>query len=238
MIGKYIRRGLAAGLLAGLLAGLFAFAAGEPVLEAAIALEDPAAPPDQGLQSGDGAVSRTEQRIGLVVAMPLLGLAVGAALGLVSAWAVGRVRGDAWTRALKIGTTVTAAVVVFPALRYAPNPPGVGDPATVGSRTALYLGTAVIGVLLAAAAWTGARQLAQTRLSRPARQALVAGGVLVAGGLLIAGLPAVSDAGQGVPGDLLWQFRLSSIGTQTLLWLGSAVGIGLLSARAENEMSA
>lgn len=230
MVAAYLRRGVVAGLLAGLLAGLFGLAVGEPALDDAIALEEQgqAAEPAAG-----PAFSRPAQKAGLVAGTALVGLAVGALLGLASVWAAGRVQGDGWTRALKLGATVTAALVVFPALRYAPNPPGVGDPSSITTRTTLYLGAGAIGLLLAAAAFAGARQLARGRLSRPARQALVGAGVVLAAGALLAGLPGVNDPQATVPAELLWRFRLSSIGTQAVLWLGTAAGIGLLTARGE-----
>ncbi len=238
MIGAYLRRGVAVGMLAGILAGLLGLAVGEPSLDEAVRLEaataaaagdEPAAADDS-----DVAITRGQQKAGLVAGSALLGLAAGAVFGLVSAWAVGRVAGDGWTRSLKLGATVALALVVLPALKYPPNPPGVGDPATVGTRTTLYLGLILLGVLLAAAAWTGARALASGPLSRPARQALVGVAVVAAAALLLAGLPTVADP-VAVPAELLWRFRLGALATQTALWTFTAAAFGLLTARAEQH---
>ena len=231
-IGAAVRRGLAAGVLAGLVAGLLALAIGEPPVEAAIRLEDAAVtvartgPPEFQ-------VTRSAQRVGLVVGTALAGLAVGALFGVASAWAVGRVKGTGWARSLKLGATAVGVLVLLPALKYPPNPPAVGDPATIDRRTTLYLGLALIGLLLALAAWAAARQLAASRLPAPARQTLVGAGVVVAATLFLIALPSTGGEEITVPADLLWSFRLASIATQATLYGGTALVFGLLATRHE-----
>lgn len=46
-------------------------------------------------------------------------------------------------------------------------------------------------------------------------------------------LPAVDEAPESFPSDLLWDFRLTSLGVQVVLWasLGLAFGIGVRRAR-------
>jgi len=155
MISTAIVRGLLAGLLAGLVAGLFALAFAEPSIDGAIALEEAAAAeapePDAHHAGGaeDPGISRTTQKVGLVVGTSLYGIGVGALFGVAMAWSRGRLRGDVWTRALKLGGTAAGVLVVLPAIAYAPNPPAVGDPGTIGSRTTLYVVTCVIGLTLA-----------------------------------------------------------------------------------------
>jgi hypothetical protein len=235
MLGASVRRGLVAGLLAGLLAALFGFVVGEPAIDAAIAIEEQAA----GADAHDATtveVTRPQQRAGLVLATVLLGLALGPLFGVAAAWSVGRLAGDAWVRSLKLGAVAVAALVVLPALKYPPNPPAVGDPATVGARTTLYLGLGVCGLLLAVAAWTSGRHL-RAVLPAPVRQAAIGAGVLVVVGLLLALLPPAEGAA-AFPADLLWDFRLRSLGTQVALHGGLAVAFGLLGARAERAAPA
>jgi hypothetical protein len=64
-----------------------------------------------------------------------------------------------------VGLAAAAFVVVFlvPALKYAPNPPAVGDADTIGERTALYLTMIAISIAAAVAGWRLRRVLA-TRL--------------------------------------------------------------------------
>lgn len=73
----------------------FAVAVGEPVLDDAIALEGSAATgsetaPAHGEESS-AAISRGQQRGGLVLGTALLGVAIGALFGIAAAWAIGRV---------------------------------------------------------------------------------------------------------------------------------------------------
>ena len=241
MIAAAVRRGLLAGVLAGLLAGLLSFTIGEPRVQAAIRLEEAAAATSAAGNAGAGPpafeVTRAAQRVGLVVGLVLYGLAVGVLFAVASVWAVGRVEGSDWQRSLKLGAAAVGAVVLLPALKYPPNPPAVGDPATVGQRTTLYLGLAAIGVLLALAAWAAARQLAASRLSAPVRQTLVGAGVVAVAAAVLAAMPTVREPVR-LPADLLWSFRLASIATQATLYGGTALLFGLLTVRARARASA
>jgi len=239
MISTAVTRGLAAGLVAGVLAGLFALVLAEPSIDAAIALEEAAAGASQaeaphadaGARTEPG-ISRTTQKIGLVVATSLYGIGVGALFGVAAAWARGRLAGDTWTRSLKLGAAAAGALVVLPALKYPPNPPAVGDPATIGGRTSLYLVTCVIGLALAGAAWAAGRRLGARQWRRPAIHATVAAGGVVSVAVALALLPDAQGVG-GFPADLLWTFRLSALGTQLVLLLGIAVVYGALAVRGE-----
>ena len=242
MIGAYLRRGVVAGLLAGLLAGAVGLFTGEPGVDAAVAREEALAaaqpaPAGTGMATrGDQfVITRDTQKVGLVAGTVLVGIAVGALFAVVAAWAVGRVGGDAWARSLKLGAALVGAIVVLPALKYPPNPPAVGDPATIDDRTTAYVGVVVIGLVLAALGWAVARRLAGGRLPAPARQAMVGAGLVLLATLLLLGLPAAEAAPAGFPADLLWRFRLSSVATQLSLVGGVAVAFGLLAARAERR---
>ena len=65
------------------------------------------------------------------------------------------------------------------------------------------------------------------------RQAVGAGLVVVMAGLF-AGLPAAADPG-GFPAGLLWNFRLSALGTQIVLWTGLGVVFGALCEQANRK---
>jgi hypothetical protein len=235
MIGAAVRRGLVAGLVAGLCAGLLAYVIGEPRIAAAIALEEAAVP--AGGEPPSFEVTRSAQQLGLIVALALVGLAVGALFGIASAWAVGRVEGGWWQRSLKLGATAIGALVLLPTLKYPPNPPAVGDPATIAQRTQLYIGLGVVGLLLALSCWAAARQLASSRLAAPVRQTIVGAGAVAAAAIVLVALPAVGEQ-VDIPADLLWSFRLASIATQATLIGGTALLFGLLAARAEPTATA
>lgn len=238
MIANLLTRGLIAGLIAGLLAGLFAFAFGEPHIDRAIALEEAAAAaPSAGAAQPAAAqeppppVSRDGQRFALVVlAAPLFGLAVGGLFALGFAAVRGRTgaRSD-WSTAIGLAALLWLAVVLVPALKYPANPPAVGDPATIGSRTALYLVLVAISLLSLLAAWRLSRQLAERS---PAMRQLAGAGLfvaLVAVAFMV--LPGVNEVPRGFPADLLWEFRLASLGTQVVLWSSLGVVFGLAAQR-------
>ncbi len=230
MIGAYLRRGIAAGLVAGVVAGVVGLAVAEPAVDKAIAIEQRA--------SGDNAapdaevITRPQQKAGLVAGYALVGAAMGALFSLASVWAVGRVGGDAWSRSVKLGAVATAALVLLPTIKYPPNPPGVGDPATVGTRAVLYLALCGIGLLVAATAWAATRQFGLTSWG-PLRQVLTGVGVVVVVAVVLAVLPSGSSATTSFPAELLWRFRLAAVATQVSLWVALAAGFGLLTARSE-----
>ena len=239
MIRTHLRRGLLAGLVAGLLAGLFGFAFGEPILDRAIAMEGSG---DHGHAEGqaDGThhdeaelFGRGEQKGGLFLALGLYGGAVGTLFGLASGLFGGRLYGDGWGRSLRLAVAVFSGGVLVPFLKYPPNPPGVGlDPETLTARTLSYLAMAALSLLAVFFAWKLARELGG--LSAPARHLAV--GAFLAGswGLLLFLLPGFEGAAAGeAPADLVWVFRLSSLGTQAVLWAGIGCVFGLLEERAE-----
>ncbi|GGK66951.1 membrane protein [Planomonospora parontospora subsp. parontospora] len=230
MITRLVVRGMLAGLLAGLLAAVFAYTVGEPRIEQAIALEEAAASSaspaahsheDSGGHSHgeDALVSRGGQRFGLFLALALYGLAVGGLFALAYA----AVRGRAGPRsepalAVVLAAGAFAAVVLVPFLKYPANPPAVGDPGTIGQRTTLYLVAVVIGILAVAAGAATHRYAAR---SEPWRRWLAAGAAamlpVIAAWIL---LPGIEEVPQGFPADLLWDFRIASLGTQAVFWLG------------------
>ena len=232
MIVPYLRRGLAAGLLAGLLAGLFAFFFGEPSLEGAIQLEEAT-----GGEEGEELFSRSTQQVGLFFATGLFGVTVGGIFGLVYAFFRSRlVSKSDWNRSLSLAGAIFAGAFLIPYLKYPANPPTVGDPETIGARTAAYLAIVALSLLVVLAAWYAAKVLREQGTGAPARQLAVSLGVVVAVGILFLVLPAAPDPGE-FPAGLLWDFRLSSLGTQLVLWTGLGVAFGLLCERANRRES-
>jgi hypothetical protein len=232
MIAASIRRGVVAGLLAGVLAGLFALAVAGPSMDAAVAIEEAGFDhaEDDGHAHGDAAgFSRTVQRLGLVLGTATFGAAMGAVFGIAAAWASGRLRGDAWARSCTLGAVAVGALVVVPAIAYPPNPPGVGDPASVGLRSASYLVVALVGMLLVGCAWSMTRWAIERGIAEPVARTIALVLLLAAASGLLVALPSTGGSGD-FPAELLWRFRLGSIGTQVVLWSGIGLIHGLLSA--------
>lgn len=237
MVRTLVVRGLIAGLIAGFVAGGFAFAFGEPRIDDAIAIEEAAASAHASAHAhehGEEAeVSRADQRGGLLLATTLSGIAMGALFGLAFALVRGRAGPrDPWRLALWLGGLVLLAVVVVPFIKYPANPPAVGDPETITRRTLLYV--ALIGCSIAAvvAALRAARAV---RPDAPAwARPLAAGATFVAAvAIAMALLPGVDEVAETFPASLLWEFRLASLGTQVVLWLGLATLFGIATERAE-----
>jgi hypothetical protein len=240
MIWALVGRGMAAGLLAGLLAGAFAFIFGEPLVAKAIEIEEAAsalasASPVPVAHIADWVVDRDEQRVGLFLATALYGIAVGGLFALAFAVLRGRgaERGD-WQLATRLAGTLFVAIVLVPFVKYPPNPPGVGDPATIGARTEYYLillGGSLLALVAAARVVWSVRAVA-----RPWMRPLAGAGTFVAltGGLALA-LPAVNEVPAQFPASLLWEFRLSSLGTQAVLWTALGLGFGIMLERAADR---
>lgn len=232
MTGKLLVRGLAAGLIAGVLAGLFGLAFGEPALERAMA-----GPGAHGEHShvGDShgeeeeVFGRGAQKAGLVVGTALYGASAGGVFGVVSAFLRGRSGLGGWARSLALASAIFVGAVLVPFLKYPPNPPGG---ASTAGQTPAYLALVALSLLAVFFAWRVSRRLADA--SAPVRHLSAGGFLLVSFAALYALLPASIGAG-GVEAGVLWQFRLSSIGTQAVMWAALGGMFGLLSERAERD---
>jgi len=244
VIAAYLRRGLVAGLLAGLLAGMFAFFVGEPLLDRAIALEEHAGAAQMhggaAHQHGSGMVelSRGTQKVGLFFATGLSGCFVGGMFGMAFAFFRGRLMAKSdWSRSLSFAAALFTGVALLPFLKYPSNPPGVGAPSTIGSRTSSYFVMVVLSLLVVLAAWYAARFLRERAVSLPVRQAVVGAGFAAMVGFLLAVLPPATDPGE-FPAGLLWDYRMASLGTLLTLWVTLGASFGALCERANRKGAA
>ncbi|MEV4719497.1 CbtA family protein [Micromonospora noduli] len=221
-------RGLLAGLIAGLLAGAFAYVAGEPHVEAAIAIEEAAthAEPAAGAHDHEDAlVGRTGQRGGLFLATSLFGAAMGGLLATAYVLLSRRRRDDDGRSGLLLAGAALLGAVIVPFVKYPANPPAVGDPATINQRTVTYLLMVVLGLV---AVWAGSLGYRSVGAQAPTwlRAAGATGGFLLVTAVSYVVMPSFQEVPADFPATLLWSFRLASLGTQVVLW----TGIGLLFA--------
>lgn len=225
------------GLFAGLVAATFASVAGEPSVEAAIAIEKanaaaesrPAAEPIE--EATTAAVSRSDQRgIGLFGAYALTGAAFGALLAL-TAHGLRRGRPDVARRVLLAGVILAGAFTVAPWFKYPPNPPAVGDPATLGDRQSLYAVLILLAALVGLGATILSRRLRTAGWPDHRRLAAVAAVVAVPMLLVFAIMPPAPDPVL-VPATLVWRFRVASLGASLTLWALLTLGVGWLVAEA------
>ena len=232
----YLRRGLAAGLLAGVLAGLFALVFAEPILDRAIELEE-VSHAAHGHEHHEAApvFDRTEQKVGMIFATAIYGASVGVVFGLIAIFFRRRVlpRSE-WRRSLALAGAAFLGAVLVPFLKYPPNPPGVGvDAASLGERTFAYLAMVALSSLAVFAAWRFARALGGVS---PAVRAAVAGGtLLVLWAFLYLAMPDFGASSGDAPEALIFDFRLSSLATQAVLWAGIGIIFGLLGERARRR---
>ncbi len=231
MIRSLLVRGMLVGLAAGVLAFAFAYAVGEPQLQAAIDFEHQATARSAEAGSADPVSRDVQSTAGLLTGTLTLGVAFGGLFALGFAWAYGRVglRGARPTAAaLALAAFLTITLVPF--TKYPANPPSVGDPGSIDQRTLLSLSMIVI---TAAALLTAVRLRRQLSPRLSAWNAsLVAGGAFLA--LIVVAeliLPAINETPPGFPADVLYRFRLASLGTSAMLWLTIGLGFGAAAER-------
>jgi len=228
-------RGMLVGLLAGLLAFLVAKVLGESAVGHAIGFEAVRSAAE-GQPQDPELVSRTVQStVGLLSGTTLFGIAVGGIYSLGYAVAQGRLG--------RLGVRPTAAVVallgfcalyLLPFLKYPANPPSIGNPDTIGRRTALYLLMILISVVVVVGGVALARQL-QPRFGGWDATLLAGAAVVAIMAISYAVLPRIDETPDGFPADVLWRFRLASLAIQVTIWTTIGVIFGSRTERASRS---
>lgn len=237
----FLLRGLLAGLIAGVLTFGVAYVVGEGPVDAAIALEESsasttdhhAAAPAENTDGHDhshgdeAGISRaTQSTWGLATGTVVFGAALGGILGLVSAIALGRLgRLGAQATALTVGAIGFAAAYLVPFAKYPPNPPAVGQPDTIGTRTAEYFVLLALSIAAAVVAVVVARRLTARFGGFNAGLIAAAGfGVVIGAAALL--LPGYNEVPGDFPATVLWQFRTASLVVQAVLWGSASLILG------------
>jgi predicted cobalt transporter CbtA len=227
VVSGLLLRGLLAGILAGLLAAGFSILAGEPSIDRAIAFETAMEQAAAQPPSEPEIVSRSVQRgAGLLTAYVVYGAAIGGLFSLVFALAYGRVNGfDPKALSALLAFAGFVAMVLVPELKYPANPPTIGAPETIGSRTTLYFAMLVISLLAMILAATLAPPL--TARIGSWNGALVSAAVFVAvAGIAALALPPVDEVPVNFPASVLWNFRLASTGARAVFWAALGLAFG------------
>jgi hypothetical protein len=128
-------------------------------------------------------------------------------------------------------------LALIPQLRYPANPPGVGDPDTIETRTSAYLLMYALGLVVVPSAYAALRELARRGVAEPLRQVGVVAAALAVIGLAYALAPDSADA-DTVPADIVWAFRIRALGGLLLLFAVLGATYGLLTERAERPTKA
>lgn len=197
--------------------------------------------------------SRTIQgNPGIGVGMIAFGAAMGGLYSVAFLLGVGRT-GNLRPRTLAMLTALGGflGLYLLPFLKYPANPPAVGHEETVKDRSGLYLLMICVSiVLLIVTVWAGQRLRRRLGTWNATLLAVLAGAVVIGAVMLLlpslgelpanvraygkhateTPLPLTDGQGRivypGFPADVLFKFRIYSIGTQLILWSG----IGLIFA--------
>jgi hypothetical protein len=224
----FLVRGMLVGILAGLLSFGFLKLYGEPQVDRAIAFETQldeakaAAERAKGVkvEAAPELVSRRVQAgIGLFTAVLVYCTAFGGLFGLAFAFAYGRV-GSALrpgSMSVLLAATGFIAIYLIPNLKYPANPPSVGNPETIGIRTALYFIMIALSVTAMVAA-IALKRLIVLQFGEWNATLLAAASYLIL--VAVAGflLPTINEVPDALPAVVLWRFRIASIGAQLIMW--------------------
>ena len=248
MVGPLLLRGMLIGIVAGLLCFSFLKIVGEPQVDRAITFETqldeakakaaaqaliakglpaPKEEPEPELVS-----RRVQAGLGLFTGVMVYNVAFGGLFALAFALAYGRM-GDVGPRATSAILAVVGLIAVYivPNLKYPANPPSVGDPATIGMRTALYF--SMIAISLAAMIAAGMLRLRLLPRHGACNALLISGAAyLIAVIAADLALPAINEVPAEFPAVVLWQFRIASLGAQLIMWATIGLVFGALTERA------
>src|SRR6202034_2867706 len=154
-------------------------------------------------------VSRGVQRsAGLLTGVAVYGTAIGGLFGLVFAFAYGRM-GITHPRTLSavLAALGFVAIVLIPTLKYPANPPSVGNPETIGVRTAAFFLLIAFSVASMVLSLPLERRL--HRRFGGWNSALFAAVFFIAGMTLVFHFfPEFDEVPSGFPVTLMWNFRV------------------------------
>lgn len=239
----YLGAGLASGLIAGLVTFAYARVFTEPLVAQAIDYEaqrgEAAAHLAGGHDHDHEVFTRSiQENVGAGVGTVVFAIAMGGffAVAFTVAWAAlgrrGRAR-DPRTLGGVVAAVLFVAIYLGPAVIYPPNPPSVGEAATIGARSGAYLTVVVVSVLAAAAGLVAYFFLAE-RLGGLYAGIVAAVGYLAALTITSLIMPSFDEVptpldhdghivAPGFPASVLAEFRLASLGGQLVLWVVLAV---------------
>ena len=249
MVRTLLVRGMLVGIVAGLLSFSFLKVYGEPQVDRAIAFESQQNEAKAAAEKAKGGhmhmseedepelVSRSVQAgLGLLTAVMIYSVAFGGLFGLAFAFANGRLPGALSPQAVSVLLAATGFIAIYlvPNLKYPANPPSIGDPETIGTRTALYF----VMIAISLAAMVGAAALKRwfvVRLGDWNANLAVAACYIVIVAVAALLLPAVNEVPDEFPAVVLWKFRIASLGAQFIMWATLGLLFGALTQRAAND---
>src|SRR5277367_4761273 len=240
--GSLLWRGMIVGFFAGLLAFGILKTMGEPAVDRAIAFES-AMDEAKAKAEHDAAVARGENPgpiveepelvsrevqggIGLFTGTMTYSIAFGGLFSLAFAICYGRMGNwSARVTAALLALSGFLAVYAVPILKYSANPPSIGNPDTIGLRTAIYFGMILLSLGSMIAAWSVRNRLIDQL--GPWNATIVAALVFLVAVVIFAQvMPPLDETPEGFPAVVLWHFRMASLGAQAMLWTVLGLGFG------------
>jgi len=217
-----LKQGALAGMAGGAALAVVLRLIGEGPSGRAVALEG---------AGGDEMFGRGTQQVGGMIAAVIYGAALGALFTIAFAVVRHRLRAaDDWQAAVAVAVAGFAAVFLLPFLKYPANPPSVGDPDTIGRRTALYLVAVAWSLVATWAGWRAWRALVARAWAphKAVPATLLTWVALAVVGLVV--LPTNTDP-VDAPAALIWQFRLATLAGAATFWAVVGLTFGWLRVR-------
>ena len=215
-----------AGVIGGVLAGIWELVVTERALNPALAIEEARRAETQG--HPEETLSRTTQLVGgflgTLVAAVVFSIVVAAVYAGIRHRLPGRTEVGRMSALAAVGYGVFA---LLPALKVPANPPAVGDPNTVATRTTIYAGVLACGI---GTAMVVSFVVSRLRGNGAGTAAVAVAGTVTAAALVALTLLLLPDSPDTIPADVpaavVWNFRLASLGQLAVLWasLGLAGG--------------
>ena len=240
-----LKGALIAGVLAGIIVASYHYVVTEPVLQRAIDAEEAfsaSRPEPAGEHAHDDEeeiVTRGTQRtFGLFTGFFFYGVAwslIAAAIYYPTQrfLPLASVTG----RALSMAALLYWAVAFLPFMRYPANPPGVGDPGTIGHRQELFVGFLALSLLAAVVALLAGEAASRGMLSdglKRYRALVVASVLVVSGAVLYLAFPPFTDP-VNIAQSLVDSFRWRSLLGLTLFGAIFGAGFAFILGRSGEE---
>jgi predicted cobalt transporter CbtA len=131
-----------------------------------------------------------------------------------------------------LATAGFVAIVLVPALKYPANPPAIGEPETIGYRTALFFAMLVISVAtLSIAVVLGRRLVTSYGVWNAALMSAAAFFIIITFCQLV--MPDINEVPENFSATVLSRFRMASLGTQIVMWTTIGLLFGALTERSE-----
>jgi hypothetical protein len=167
-----------------------------------------------------------QSTFGLMTGVTVVSTGIGALFAMLFAFANGRI-GKLTSQQTSVLLAFIGLVTFYivPALKYPAQPPSIGEPETIQFRDATYFLMMALSVAATfGAIWLRGRLVPQYGSWYASVMTFFAYAVVLGAVMLI--MPNINEVPPGFPAPALYNFRLASLGTQTILWMDNGLILG------------